>query len=99
MDIIILPLLSVLAMALNIYWWAVVLYVIFSWLEQFGVLNRYNPIVYNVTTVLFRIVEPALIVIRRIIPVMGAIDLSPIVLILGIVFLLQVIGQIGHKFV
>lgn len=99
MDVIIVPLLSVIAMALSLYWWAVVIYIILGWLEQFGIVNRYNPIVYNVTTVLFRIVEPALVVIRRIIPPIGMIDLSPVVLILIIVFFQIMIGRIGHKFV
>lgn len=99
MDIIIVPLLSVLGMALSLYWWAVILYVIMGWLEQFGIVNRYNPFVYNVTTVLFRIVEPAFVVIRRFIPSIGMIDLSPVVLILIIAFFQIMIGRIGHKFV
>lgn len=100
MDVIIIPLLSVIGMALNLYWWAVIIYIILGWLEQFGVINRYNPMVYNITTVLFRIVEPALVVIRRFLPSLGAIDFSPLVLILGIVFLQMMIGMIiarmGH---
>jgi YggT family protein len=98
MDIIIVPLLSVLGMALGLYWWAVVLYVILGWLEQFGILNRYNPVVYNINTFLFRFVEPALEVIRRFIPHMGMLDLSPLVLILIILFFERVIYQLGRRF-
>ena len=99
MDVIIIPLLSVLGMALNLYWWAVILYVVMGWLEQFGIVNRYNPVVYNITTVLFRVVEPALVVIRRFLPSMGMIDFAPVVLILIIAFFHIMISRIGHKFV
>lgn len=99
MDIIFIPLLYVLSMALNLYWWAVVIYVILGWLEQFEIINRYNPFVYNVTSFLFRIVEPVLMSIRRILPNMGAIDFSPLVVILGIVFLQGIISMLTRKFV
>lgn len=99
MDVIIIPLLKVINMALNLYHWAVIIYVIISLLEQFNVINRYNQLVYNIHTVLFRLVEPALVIIRRFVPSLGAIDISPIILILGIAFLEMVIDMLTLKFV
>lgn len=98
MDIIFIPLLTVLYMALNLYWWAVIIYIIMGWLEQFEIINRYNPVVYNISSFLFRIVEPALIQIRRFVPFVGNIDLSPLVLILAIVFFQVMISSIIRKF-
>ncbi|MBX9805616.1 MAG: YggT family protein [Alphaproteobacteria bacterium] len=90
MDIIIVPLIRVTIMALNLYWWAVVIYVILGWLEHFNVINRYNNFVYGLHTFLFRIVEPVLTPIRRLLPNFGGIDLSPIALLL-LIYLLQMI--------
>lgn len=99
MDIILVPLVHVIMVALNLYWWAVVIYVLIEWLEHFNVINRYNQIVYNMHTFLFRIVEPALVVIRRFIPNFGTVDISPIILILLITFFQGVIAQLTLKFI
>jgi YggT family protein len=98
MDIILIPLLSVVQIALSLYWWAVLLYIIIGWLEQFNIINRYNQFVYSVHTFLFRIVEPALLPLRRILPNLGAVDISPILLILMIHFLQGVLFMITTKF-
>lgn len=98
MDIILIPLLRVVLLAINLYWWAIVIYVILGWLEQFNVINRYNQFVYNVHTFLFRIVEPALTPIRRVIPDLGGIDISPIILILILYFVQGILIQIALKF-
>ena len=99
MDVIILPILYIINVVLNLYWWAVVIYVIISWLEAFDVINRYSPAVYNINSFLFRVVEPVLIPIRRALPSMGGIDLSPLALILGISFFQMMIGRLMLKFV
>lgn len=98
MDVILVPLVNVILIALNLYWWAVVLYVLLEWLEHFNVINRYNQFVYNMHTFLFRVVEPVLVMIRRVVPRMGSIDLSPLVLILLIVFIEGVIARLTLKF-
>jgi YggT family protein len=99
MDIIILPLLYVINVVLNLYWWAVVVYLVMSWLETFNIINRYNQAVYNLNAFLFRIVEPALIPIRRFLPQLSGIDLSPLVLLIGISFFQRVINLLLLKFV
>lgn len=99
MDVIIIPLLDVINLVLGLYWWAVVIYVILSWLEAFEVINRYNQAVYNINAFLFRIVEPVLTPIRRLMPNLSGIDLSPLILIIAISFIQMVIAQLRLKFV
>lgn len=98
MDVILIPLIRVVIMALNAYWWAVVIYVLLGWLEQFNVINRYNNFVYSIHTFLFRIVEPALHPLRRILPTLSGVDLSPIVLILIIYFVQGILIQLAIRF-
>ncbi len=98
MDIILIPLIQVIMWALDAYWWAIVIYIIIGWLEQFNVINRYNNFVYGLHTFLFRGVEPALHPIRRILPNLGGVDLSPMALILAIWCVSEILGRIVRKF-
>lgn len=90
MDIILVPLLTVIYYALDLYWYVVVAMIIFSWLLAFGVINTYNHVVRTIGDVLSRLTEPALKPIRRAMPDFGPVDLSPIVLWLFIIFLKMV---------
>lgn len=72
---------------LTLYWWAVILAAVISNLLAFGVLDRRNRLVWSVGEFLYRVTEPALRPIRRMIPNFGGIDVSPIILLLGITFL------------
>lgn len=74
---------------LAIYGWAIIISAILSWLIAFNVINTSNQFVYQVVDVLYRITEPALRHIRRIVPDLGGIDISPILLYLGIQFLVR----------
>jgi YggT family protein len=71
---------------LDIYKWCLIIWVVLSWLIQFNVVNTYNKFVFTVNDVLYRITEPALRPIRRVVPNLGGVDLSPLVLILLIWF-------------
>lgn len=86
-----LAVLDVIMLALRIYTWLVIAMVIMSWLVAFGVINTRNDFVRMIYDFLYRVTEPALARIRRIMPDLGGIDLSPIILLLGIFFLQQVI--------
>ena len=86
-----LAVLDVIMLALRIYTWLVIAMVIMSWLVAFGVINTRNDFVNMVYDFLHRMTEPVLRRIRRFMPDLGGIDLSPIILLLGIFFLQQVI--------
>ncbi|PPR48538.1 MAG: hypothetical protein CFH23_00300 [Alphaproteobacteria bacterium MarineAlpha6_Bin1] len=66
--------------------WAVILSAILSWLVGFNIINVRNRLVYIIVDSLQRITEPLLLPIRRFLPNLGGIDLSPIVLILLLIF-------------
>jgi YggT family protein len=67
---------------LNLYKWAVIIAAVYSTLVSFGVLDTRNRIVWQIGDFFYRITEPALRPIRRILPNLGGIDLSPLILIL-----------------
>ena len=73
--------------ALSIYWFLVIAAAIFSWLYAFNIVNSGNQVVNMIGKFLYDITEPALRPIRRIVPMIGSVDISPIVLLLGIGFL------------
>ena len=79
-------LLDLVDMVIELYIWAVILSAVMSWLVAFNVINTRNRFVYSVGTFLYRVTEPALRPIRSIIPNLGGIDISPVVLILLLVF-------------
>ena len=72
---------------LSLAWWLVIASAVFSWLIAFNVVNLSNPFVSQVANFLWQMTEPMLRPIRRVIPNLGAIDISPIVLLLAIQFL------------
>jgi len=82
-------LIQTIVMALDLYWWIIIASAIFSWLYAFNVVNSRNQFVGTIGNVLFRLTEPALRPIRRFMPDLGGIDISPIILLLIIFFLRQ----------
>ena len=72
---------------ISIYIWMLIISAILSWLVAFNVVNTSNRLIYSVGDFLYRITEPALRPIRNILPNLGGIDISPVVLILGLFFL------------
>jgi len=81
----------VIDLALQIYIWLLIASAILSWLVAFNVVNVRNPFVNAVGNFLYRITEPALRPIRAIMPDLGGIDISPVILILIIIFIQYVI--------
>jgi len=88
------PLITVIRAALNIYIYLVIGSAILSWLVHFGVVNTRNQFIAMIGDFLWRITEPALRPIRRIMPNLGGIDISPIILILIIYFIDLVLRNI-----
>jgi YggT family protein len=91
------PLFNVLQIALGLYMWAIILSAILSWLVHFGVINTRNQFVSMIGDFLWRITEPALRPIRRFMPNLGGIDISPIILILLIYFLRDLLANIQFR--
>ncbi len=69
------------------YIWVLIVSAILSWLIAFDVINRRNPFVTKVGLFLYRLTEPVLRPIRRVLPLIAGVDLSPLVLILLLMFL------------
>ena len=76
---------------ITLYIWILIAAAVLSWLIAFNVVNTRNPIVHSVADFLYRITEPALRPIRSILPNLGGIDISPVILILGLLFLRNLI--------
>jgi YggT family protein len=82
------PFIEVVLILLNLVWWLVIISVVVSWLVAFGVINTRNMTVYRILEMLNRVTEPVFRPIRRLIPPMGGLDLSPMVVLL-IIYLIQ----------
>lgn len=85
------PFLWLILTVLDVYFWFVIAMVVMSWLIGFNVINIQNPFVRQVQYVLYRVTEPLLGPIRRFMPDLGGVDLSPMVLLIGVIFLQRVI--------
>lgn len=77
-------LLQILLLIIDVVWFVVIAHVIMSWLINFNVLNRHQPLVGQIWDGLNRLLEPIYGPIRRVLPNMGGLDLSPLVLIIGL---------------
>ncbi|MBD8892062.1 YggT family protein [Roseibium litorale] len=80
--------LDVVLLVLQLYTYVIIASAIFSWLYAFNIINSSNQLVYSIGQMLYNLTEPALRPIRRVMPNLGGIDLSPIALLL-LIFLIQ----------
>lgn len=78
---------------ISIYIWLVIAQIAMSWLIQFGIVNARQPFVMQLGEFLYRVTEPALGPIRKRLPNLGGIDIAPMVLIIGLMF----IRMLGHE--
>jgi YggT family protein len=85
------PLIGFITLVIDLYIWVVIASAILSWLIAFNVVNTSNRFVYTVADMLYRITEPALRPIRSILPNLGGIDISPVILILLLLFIRDVV--------
>ena len=79
---------------ITIYLWIIIVNAILSWLVAFNVLNTQNRFVFSVLDATYKLTDPALSKIRRFIPMFGSIDISPVVLILILMFLRNIMFEI-----
>ena len=83
------------ASVIMLFFWLILIQVVMSWLVVFKVINTQNRFVYMVGDFLNRVTEPALGPIRRLMPNLGGIDLSPVVLILLLVFVQNLLREVS----
>ena len=79
---------------ITIYLWIIIINAILSWLVAFNILNTQNRFVFSVLDTTYKLTDPALSKIRRFIPMFGSIDISPVILILFLMFLRNIIFEI-----
>ena len=79
---------------ITIYLWIIIINALLSWLVAFNILNTQNRFVYSVLEVTHKLTDPALNRIRRFLPTFGSIDISPIILILALMFLRNIIFEV-----
>jgi YggT family protein len=94
MDVVIVPLIEIVLIAIRLYVWVLIISAILSWLLAFNVINSRNRFVYTVMDFIWRITEPALRPIRRFLPNLGGIDISPVILILILMFVQSVLTRL-----
>ena len=85
------PLIEFIVYVIQLYIWVIIASAIFSWLIAFNVVNTQNRFVYSVADMLYRVTEPALRPIRSVLPNLGGIDISPVILILILMFITNVV--------
>lgn len=95
------PLINFIVMVIQLYIWVIIASAVMSWLIAFGVVNTHNRFVYMIADFLHRVTEPAIAPIRRYMPDLGGIDISPIILILLLIFIQSVvlIGWLAPMFI
>src|SRR5215207_9324416 len=81
----------VIDLALQLYIYILIAAAVLSWLIAFNVVNTRNPVVASIGDFLYRVTEPVLRPIRSVLPNLGGIDISPVILILGLLFLRNLI--------
>ena len=79
---------------ITIYLWIIIINAILSWLVAFNILNTQNRFVFSVLDATYKLTDPALNKIRRFIPTFGSIDISPVILILILMFLRNLIFEV-----
>ena len=93
------PLIEVLVILLNIYWWVVIAAVVVSWLVVFNVINTRHHVVATITNTLYQLTEPVFRPIRNFMPNLGGLDLSPLIVLLIIYVLTRWLTDYVWRFV
>jgi YggT family protein len=94
-----LSLLMLIDKVIDIYSWVVIASAIMSWLVAFGVINVRNQFIRVVVDLLYRLTEPVLRPIRRVLPNLGGVDISPVILLLGLIFVQSLLREYTPAFI
>ncbi len=89
---------DILRILLNVVWWIIVVQAILSWLIAFNVINTHNDFVRQIWGALDRMTEPMYRPIRRILPDFGGLDLSPLVVLVGLAIADRILVEIQYSY-
>ena len=84
-------LLGLIIQIINLYQFLLLIYIVATWLVNFNIINTSNRFVYSIMEILYRLCEPSLNIVRRYIPNFGNLDISPVIVYLGLWFLKNLI--------
>jgi len=85
------PLANLIGTVIGLYIWVLIATAVLSWLTAFGIVNRHNPVVNGIGRFCYALTEPVLRPIRRILPNLGGVDVSPIIALLLVWFIQDLI--------
>lgn len=85
---------DILRILLNVVWWIIIVQAILSWLIAFNVINTHNDFVRQVWGALDRMTEPMYRPIRKILPDFGGLDLSPLVILVGLAIIERILLEV-----
>lgn len=88
---------DILRILLNVVWWIIIVQAIMSWLIAFNVINTHNEFVRQIWGTLDRMTEPLYRPIRKILPDFGGLDLSPLVVLVGLAIIERVLVEIQYS--
>ncbi len=80
-------LLILLIQVINLFQFILIIYIVTTWLVNFNIINTNNRFVYSIMDAMYRLCEPSLSFVRQYLPTFGSIDLSPVVVYLGLLFI------------
>lgn len=99
MDVLIIPVLELLRTVLQLYIWVFIASVVLSWLISFQIVNTYNRFVVVIGEALYRLTEPMLTPIRRVVPGVSGFDFSPMIAMFILLFIQNVVSRLILKFI
>jgi YggT family protein len=88
---------DILRILLNVVWWIIIVQAIMSWLIAFNVINTHNEFVRQIWGTLDRMTEPLYRPIRKILPDFGGLDLSPLVVLVGLAIIERVLVEVQYS--
>ena len=98
MDVVLASVIRVVSAAIELYSWIIVINAVLSWLIAFNVVNQSNKLIYMIGDFSYRITEPALRPIRKMMPNLGGMDVAPVVLILLLILVKDIILGLLWKY-
>jgi YggT family protein len=91
------PFIQLILLLLDLYFWVIIAVVVMSWLVAFNIVNPTNNIVRQIRYALYRLTEPLLGPIRRLMPDLGGIDVSPVILLIALWFVRNSVAYYGPR--